>query len=407
MSRYSKNLAGQNLKVFVSPAVAYTTDATFAEFIANSPEGEIGVYLSSGALQSTSLASGDEFFIAQKRNGTVNKTPVIKWDEVYASRLTEYDAPVRQISTIGYGPSSLTSTIGFNFTGASLTNAQTYGISVRETTPGNQPFPIQEGYVTVTSATADQYTQLATIVGQLNMNNDFERTQPDRFVKAEILSNGTPTYLTSTIDPTLVNGSRIITYSANVTVAAGAFIIARGAIYKVTTGVTAGTSLTIDRPYEGASETIDVSVETTAFGNAVTYTSGTTLLGVRLTGLQDECHFKVAGNTGLQSDTITLVTSWKLGAGSYASIRSLEEEGIIYDGIGSTVNAAFASDYGYPTIFATSGITYDQFFIDVAPKVLPSAALPIYEQKQIQRIVIAVPSTGTSPTADLEAILGL
>lgn len=407
MSRYSKNLAGQNLKVFVANALDYTTDATFAEFIANSPEGEIGVYLSTGVLQSTALTAGDEFFIAQKRDGAIIKTPILKWSEVFSSRLTEYDAPVRKIVSVGYGASSTGDTIGFSFTGASNTAAQTYGISIRETTPGNQPFPIQEGYATVTSTTADQYTVLAAIVSQLNGDFDYERVQPDRFAKVEITSNGAVTEFVE--DPTVTNGSTIVTFAGNVTVATGAHVKFEGVAgptYRAKVGVTAGTSITLDRPYQGATKTEDVSVTVDIAGTAA-FTSGTTKLGLKITGLTDECHFVVAGNAGLQNDTITTITNWKLGAGSAASIAALEQEGVFFEGVGSTANAAFRADYGYPTAFASASLTYDQFFIDLKPVIFPAAALPIYEQKQLQRIVIAAPASGASPTEELEIILGL
>lgn len=393
MGRLSKNLSGLYQKVVVGTAT-YTDDTTFSAFLANAPEGEVGVFLDSGAVRTTALTAGLKFFIAQKRDGGVNKSAILNYDDIYRKLRTAYDAPVKQISTIGYNGTS--GDLGFNFSTASATNTLTYGVTVRETTPGNQPFPIQEAYATVNSTTADEYTVLASIVSQLNNDYDYEKTAPDPFVKAEILSNGTPTYLSSTIDPTLVNGSRIITYSGAVTVAAGAFIIARGAIYKVTTGVISGTSLTIDRPYQGASETIDVSVETTAFGNAVTYTSGTTALGIRFTSLYNETHFKVVGAALNFQDTVTAITAWKLGSGSGAQIYELEStEGIINDGVGSTRNVAFREDYGQPTLFASKTGTYDQIFLDLKPSILPSAALPVYEQKQIQRVLIAAPNGGT------------
>lgn len=403
MSKYSKNLAGQKLKVFVSAATAYTDDTTFSAFIDNSAEGEIGIFLASGSTQTSALGDGDEFFIAQKRDGLINQTPIIKYDEIFRLAYSAYVAPVKQVSYIGYAETG-SDTIGFNFTAASSTNTQTYQVSVRETTPGNQPFPVQEGYATVNSSTADQYTVLATIVSQLNGDFDYERTQPDKFVKAEITSNGAFVELTE--DPTLINGSKTVTFAGVQTLATGSFLDFRGAVYKVAVGVTAGTSLTLDRPYTGASETIDVSATTNLAGTKA-YTSGTTKLGVRLTAVEFESHFIASPFTGLTNDVVTNTTPWKLGSGSGTSIRALEEEGIIFDGVGSTVNAAFRSDYGYPTLFSATASTYNQFFIEVAPKVFPSAALPIYEQKQIERVIIAAPSTGTTPTTTIQTVLGL
>jgi hypothetical protein len=191
-------------------------------------------------------------------------------------------------------------------------------------------------------------------------------------------------------------------------VAAGAFLTIRGAIYKVVTGVTSGTSLVIDRPYQGASETIDVSVETTVFGNAVAYTSGTTKLGVRLTSLFDESHFKVTGVDNLYLSPVTYTTAWKLGTGSYDKISEWENrQAAIWDGVGSTVNAAFASDYGQPTKFASSSLTYDLLLLEVAPSIQPSAVPTQGKQIQFEKIAIAIPSSGTQPEAELKTIFGL
>lgn len=403
MSKYSKNLSGQKLKVFVSPATAYTDDTTFSAFIANAAAGELGIFLASGSVQTTALAPGDQFFIAQMRDGFVNKTPLIKYNEIFDLRYSAYVAPVKQISYIGYAATG-SDTFGFNFTAATSTNTQTYQITVSETTPGNQPFPVQEGYATVNSSTADQYTVLASIVSQLNGDFDYERTKPDSFAKAEIVSNGALT--TTSVNAVVINGSTLVTFASAVTIAAGVFLSIAGSIYKVATGVTSGTALYIDRPYQGASATVTAGATSTTIGTAA-YTSGTTKLGVRLTSIEFESHFIVARFTGLTNDVVTNTTAWKLGSGSGASIVELENEGIIFDGVGSTVNAAFKADYGQPTLFASSALTYNLFFLEAAPVVRPSAALPIYKQEMLERIVIAAPSTGTTPTANLQAILGL
>lgn len=392
MGRLSKNLSGLHQKVIVGTAT-YTDDTTFAAFIANAPEGEVGVFLDSGAVRTTALTAGLKFFIAQKRDGAINKTPILEFNDLYRKLRTAYDAPVKQISTIGYNGTS--GDIGFNFTSATASNTLTYGITVRETTPGNQPFPVQEGYATVNSSTADEYTVLAAIVSQLNNDYDYEKCAPDPFVRAEIISNGTITEFAATADPILVQGSRTVNFVANVTIAAGAFVVFRGAVYKVTTGVTAGTVITIDRPYQGVSETIDVDT-TVNLGGTITYTSGTTTLGVRLTSIYEETHFKVIGAGLLYQDTVTAITAWKLGSGAGSQIYELEStEGIINDGIGSTRNVAFREDYGQPSLFASKTGTYDQVFLDFKPTIVPSAALPIYEQKQIQRVLIAAPTGGT------------
>ncbi len=400
MGRLSKNLSGVSQKVLVGTST-YTDDTTFEAFVANAPDGEIGVFLDTGAVRTTALsATVNKFFIAQKRDGFVNRTPILDYNHIFRKLQTDYVAPVKQISTLGYnGTSGDLSWTGF--VGASSTNTLTYGISVRETTPGNQPFPVQEGYATVNSTTADEYTVLAAIVSQLNGDYDYERVRPDSFVRAEILSNGAITEFAALGDPILVQGSRTVNFVAAVTIATGAFVVFRGAVYKVSLGVTAGTVITLDRPYQGVSETIDVDT-TVDLAGTIAYTSGTTALGVRFTSVLEESHFKVIGSGLLSADTVTAITAWKLGSGAGTQIADLEAtQGAIFDGVGSTINAPFKADYGQPELIASTSGTYHQIFLDLAPVVLPGAGLPVYETKQIQRILIAAPSSGT-----LESTLG-
>lgn len=402
MSKYSKNLSGVNQKVFVSPAIEYTDDTTYAAFLANSPEGEIGVFLDTGAVRTTALTAGLNFFIAQKRDGFINKTPVINWDFLKRKLRTAYDAPVKKVVTVGYNGTS--GDIGLDFTGASQTNTLTFGISLSETTPGNQPFPIMEGYATANSATADEYSVLAAIVSQLNGDFDYERTQPDRFAIAEILSNGALTTLGQTA--TVVNGSTSVTAGAAVTLADRSFLSLAGVIYRVNGTVTASTAIVIDRPYQGANATIAAGA-TSSTAATVAYTSGTTLLGVRLTSIDLESHFTARGNYSLNQAPVTVLTAWKLGSGSGTSVQAAEKEALFFDGVGSIINAPFKEDYGIPTLFSSTALTYDLFFLDFAPTIFPSAALPIYQQTQIERVYLAAPTGGTTPGNEFQTIFGL
>lgn len=400
MSVYSKNLSGLNQRVFVGPAnVEYSAAATLTAFIDSAVEGEIGVFLDTGALRTTLLTTGLKFQIAQKRDGFVTKTPLITFgtDNLNLRRVA-YAAPVRQVTSIGYNQTA--GTLNLVFTAASSTNTLTFGISVRETTPGNQPFPIQEGYAMVNSTTADAYSVVAAIVSQLNGDFDYQRTQPDRFVKAEILSNGAKTNLTN--NTTVVNLGFSVSSTAH-GLAVGALLELRDVVYKVATVVDANTFL-LDRPYQGVSETIVAG----ANAAGIAYTSGTTLLGIRFTGLADETTFKVAGSGQNVLDTITNLTAWVFGSGTGASIRELESvEGAIFDGVGSTINVAFKADYGQPSLFSVVTGTYDQILLDFKPNITPSAALPHYITTQIERILIAVPSSGTTPNNELQTIFGV
>lgn len=385
MSQYSKNLAGVGEKVIVGTAT-YTAQTTYNAFLTSAAEGEVGVFLDSGAVRTTALTAGLKFFIAQKRDGNTNKTPILGYDDIYRKLRTAYAAPVKQIQAIA--------DYSFLFTGASSTNTLTYSVQARDLTPGNQPFPVQEGYATVNSTTADEYTVLAAIVSQMNATLDYENVVPDRFVRVEVTSSSTVVALGQTAAVT--QGSTSVTAGAAVTLAAGSFVSLAGGIYKVPTAVSASTAIIIDRPYEGVTATL---ASGTGAGQASTlaYTSGTTVLGVRATAISTDTIFKLTAlGQGLESVAVTTTTAWLQGSGAGAQILALEgSEGIIFDGIGSTRNVAFREDYGTPTLFGSAALTYDQIFLDFKPSITPGAALPFYTTQQIQRVLIACPVGGT------------
>lgn len=402
MSVYSRNLAGQNLKIVVGTAT-YTAQTTIAAFLTSAAEGEVGIFLDDGTRKTTALTAGQKFQVVQKRDSGLNKSPILAFDDIFRKVRTAYTAPVKKIMTIGYDGTS--NDLGFDFTGASFTNTLTVGIVARDLTPGNQPFPVQEGYATVNSTATDEYATLATIIKQLNADRDYERVMPDRFVKAEILSDGTLTALGQTA--AVINGSVSVTAGAAVTLADKSFLSLAGVIYQVNGTVTASTAIIIDRPFQGTTATL-ASAATSVGAATMAYTSGTNNLGVRLTALSTDNIFTANGfGPGVQNAAVATATAWVLGAGAGAQIALLEStEGILFDGVGSTLNAPFKADYGQPSLFASSALTYDQIFVDLKPLNIPSANLPFYEQRQIERVLIACPVGGTL-NSTLQTVFGV
>jgi len=175
----------------------------------------------------------------------------------------------------------------------------------------------------------------------------------------------------------------------------------------VATVVDANT-ITLDRPYGGVTASVAAGTGVTQ-ASSVTYVSGTNKLGIRLTSISFDTHFKARGISGLYLTPVLVLTAWKLGSGSGTSVAELEKnEALFFDGVGSVANAPFRADYGIPSLFASTAVNYDLFFLDFANRLIPAAALPTYEQKQIERIYIATPPTGgASPGNELQTIFGL
>lgn len=415
---YAKSLSGQSEKIFVVPNIAYTAQTTYAAFVAAAAvvEGELGVFLDTGAVRTTALTAGLKFFVAQKRDGAIHKTPIIAFDQTASKVRTAYVAPVGKVISIGYNTTNTASDIGFVFTGASLTNTLTFGIAVRETTPGNQPFPVQEGYATVTSTTANQYDILSAIVSQLNFDYDYEKAAPDPFVIAEIQQSTATTAITVAATLAVTNKSTQIVFNAAPTGApvVGEYIAIGGTgqsgiVYKITAIAGDTVTYTIDRPFTGATNAA------LAIANVLKapFVSGTSKLGVRFTGIAsiggvfNNPTFVVAGSFGLSTAPVLTTTQWLLGSGYGASIVELEgREGKIFEGVGSTINAAFASDYGQPATFGSAALTYDQIFLNYGSYQIPGANPLDIVSEQMERLHICT-VVGSTTGSSLQTVFGL
>lgn len=403
-ARFSKNLSGLNAAVFVSDAVAYTTDATISAFLANAPDGELGVYLKDGSLKSTALAAGDEFKVVQKRDGFLHQTPLLKFDDIIAKRRTDYVAPQIEKVSVGFSKAAGTGSLDLSL---STPGTQELVVAVRITTPANQPFPVEEGRAISTKTTDKEYDKVRELVNDLNNLFDYQGNQNEPLVIASIQSNGTVTEFTGIATITTVkNGSRIVTFSAAQNVPANTYVSIRDRVFQVVEGGAAVTSITLDAPYTGVSEAIDNDATVNQAGT-ISYTDGTTELGILIEGIDSDTHFSVSVLEDLDNATITTDQAWKLGSGDGASVIELEKEGVTFSGIGATQNAAFKDDFGYPSLFGNVSRNYDLFFIELAPEIFRSAARPVASTRMEQTVIIAAPEAGSTPTANLSTIFGL
>ncbi len=72
---YLQGTKGFDAEVIVAPLLAYTTDATIEDFVANAPNGEIGIYnaATKALITGAAIAANVKFFIVQMRNGRLHK----------------------------------------------------------------------------------------------------------------------------------------------------------------------------------------------------------------------------------------------------------------------------------------------------------------------------------------------
>lgn len=160
-------------------------------------------------------------------------------------------------------------------------------------------------------------------------------------VSAVLLTDSIGAALTTTgQNCTVYNGSDQVVFAGNVTIATGALIKIGGTatttpVYKVKTGVTVGTTITLDTPYQGTGGTVlDADVNTC---NAVLY------VGIQLTGKPitykpkgiapyNKVKFETAiANFGSTTITNSTVMSW--GTGVYEQVADMEWFALGGDGI--------------------------------------------------------------------------
>lgn len=213
------------------------------------------------------------YFVVQGKgaNQPLMKSPAITKGSTTFS-IAKHKAAVQQVTYVGY-----------NLTTGALpaANSTDFWIKIRkrdnDAANRSQPMSLFAGPVK-TDATGTQ-EELAFALVKSGIKN-FADEPANGYIKFEAVSNGTMT--AAGANATVVKGSKVVTFAANVTIAAGALIAIAGATYKVATGVTAGTSITLNIAYQGESAT--VASGTTYATNVGTLASATTF-GVRLTGV--------------------------------------------------------------------------------------------------------------------------
>jgi len=155
-NRFFKTTKGFNAEVIVAKAVAYTDDATYADFVTNAVEGEIGVFNADTLAvlpANANAAAGTKVFIAQKRDALIHKTTVVELQNGVAARQA-YSAAVKQVVTVTVPA----------FTAA---KGDVLELVVVDMTPASQPYPTLN--FEVYAKTGETQTQLSQrLVDKIN-----------------------------------------------------------------------------------------------------------------------------------------------------------------------------------------------------------------------------------------------
>jgi hypothetical protein len=403
--RYSRNTMGFNAQGFFSPAGTpqedYPTAAenTISEIVHAAPAlaGLIGIYnAANGALISGLPAAGVVMKVVQKNSdGDLKKSTELVVGNFTVEK-TNYVAPVIQVDNV--------SPLNINIVGG----LQEFVLSIRERTPGNQPFPVMEGRAIVRGGSPDDYAIAGAIAADIANSYDFERNADNAFAIVDITADEAVTALAAG-NLTFSKGSVNVPTSANystplavgnylgVTTASG---VASGAHswFKVT-AVTA-TQVTLDRPWPYDYEVI---------AGATDGLSSPTLtnVGLRVSGIDELVHFDTAVSEDLADAVITHTTAWLMGSGAAYQMAAMEDEAVVFDGQ-TTINVAHERDYGVADLYVNDdgADQYVTYVIESLNRVIPSAGAPNNQTLAQANIVIAA-IVGSSLESTLDTVFGV
>ncbi len=405
--KFSRTTKGYNGSVFVGPPINYTTDATLALFLANAPTGEIGVYDANDALHTDAITASEKFYIVQKLAGGIKRTPLLAFKDLVASKKL-YVAPVRQVSHIGW------TTTGGGLNLPTVAAGNSYELAVIETTEGYEPFPTWN--FSYTAKVNDTQMEIAqAFAAMINDTNALMFKSNQALVKAKVKSDATygnyAATTTSTFTLVATNGSASLTYGGTgptYDVAVGDYISfdaaaaptdVVGDVYKVI--AVSATGFTLNRPYQGATQTF---TEAEAEGTRVKKVTSVVQVGLELTALEDDVHFRIALREDLEDATITYTTPFVKGNGSYAEVAADEQEGEIWEG-DTAKNSQFAADYGQQGVQTTSSETYDAYMFQY--KQTSKAIAPESESIHLGIDVIWVAKSAGDLDTNLNTLFGL
>ena len=405
--RYSRNTEGWNAQGFFSPdpEVAYGTSATINDLIYLGAAGEIGIYDETGAIVTATPADGVKWFFAQKNSDeTIKKSTEVITGQ-FSVRKTAYDAPVQQKDII--------SPLNINIVGG----LQEFVLSVRETTPANQPFPIQEGRAIVRSGTPTDYDIANQIVADINNSYDYERNGDNAFVSVNVITDILGTAGTLGTSVVLTDGSNQMYISgadATAEAAPGAYVIVNafspepGTVFQIVDSFYDGTNTyaTLDRAYSNSEPGGVVFTVPASLGYTDQATLDASTIGIEVVGKDELVHFTTSVSEDLGDAVITTTQDWNFGSGAAWQVASIEDECAVFDGW-TTLNEAWVRDFGAPDLWVddSADTQYALYFFETLNRIIPSAGAP-QNQTLMQANIVVAAIEGSTLETNLDTIFG-
>ncbi len=295
----------------------------------------------------------------------------------------------KQISYIGYNPSSLT---GFlNFTGLPSIG-DIIGLKSYMKREGAYDQDVYEWSVNL-NEDEGFFESLSRLVKAIN-----DSVYGGTHFTASITSNA-PLDTDPTQTLSIVLGSATGTLgAADAAYAVGAYIRISENVYKIIAVPTA-TTITFDRPVEEATATIAAAavniLDITEYP-----TSGYTQFGIKMLNLLDNeiFNFSVFGN--LENSTIEYYQATKKGSGLGSEVLAMERQGLPFRGNMHTAHIEFltptSNGQQIPTVTALAASFYDLYLIYSGTFMGEHSYLPVDSvERQKTAIAMEVPALGT------------
>lgn len=297
--------------------------------------------------------AGKEIILAQGGpQGSITTFPVQLTGIEYIKGVA-YSAPVRGVSYVGWN-----GTAGSLNLPGSILQRDDATIGILDVTLGTEPTPKNRVSAPAIQAGESAYSILRQIVNAGNKRADVK-------VEFDVVSNGTETAIAhsgGTLNLTVVKGSATATFSqtSGITgIANGDNIRIAGSTY-VVSNLTGGT-LTLDRPYAGASATL--VVDHASNPEVVKKLASITEWGVKLTDTEDFIIQKYYASGVLENATITQVTPSQKGSGAYEQVKALEKNRNAYAGYHDQLDTRVR----IPELRVELNTNYALYFLKVNP----------------------------------------
>lgn len=290
---------------------------------------------------------GDHFFIAVgKADGSINSNSYDLQSFRYIKGAA-YSAPQKGVRVVGYDGSA--GLLNYPETVNKGDEAMLTVIS-RGEGAGNQVFDRQTISYSA-SAGESAYSVLKGLISNIEAR---QATGGLKISTPSIVSNGSGTAFTTAATVAVVKGETSFTTSAAHGVDVGDYVILDGILYQAVAGTT-GTTLVIDRPYEGPSGTI---------ANGDTADVGTTVptqLGLQVTDANFNDTVELAVDGLLVDSDVVVSTNPSPGSGSAEHVKREELDARPYQGSHDRIH----SYAPMPALTVDESQTYDMYFLEL------------------------------------------